>query len=101
MVPEGNQLAAHFVQELTGEAVVAHADQVVVEHGTVPVDELYQQMRGASRNDGVMDQRALVAGEPQPRDSGEGFVLYRIGDAVSSRNVQAAMFDALRLCSRL
>ena len=28
-----------------------------------------------------------------------GFALYRIGDAVASRNVAAAMFDALRLCS--
>jgi len=26
------------------------------------------------------------------------FRLYRIGDAVSSRNVHAAIYDALRLC---
>jgi hypothetical protein len=30
-----------------------------------------------------------------------GMSLFRIGDALSSRNVAAAMFDALRLCHRL
>jgi hypothetical protein len=32
---------------------------------------------------------------------GGGHLLYRIGDAVASRNVHAAMYDALRLCSVL
>jgi hypothetical protein len=30
-----------------------------------------------------------------------GYSLFRIGDAAGSRNLQAAMFDALRLCCRL
>ena len=97
---QGNQVAAHFVQELTGDPIVVQADQVIVEHGTVPVDDIYQSLRARARNDGVTDNQALVAGQAQPEaESAGGFVLYRIGDAVSSRNVQAAMFDALRLCS--
>jgi hypothetical protein len=27
-----------------------------------------------------------------------GFQLFRIGDAVASRNIHAAVYDALRLC---
>ena len=76
------------------------AMQVVVEHGTVPADELFQSLRGDSVNDGVTDLDALLAGEPQPHTGGEnGYALYRIGDAESSRNLAAAIFDALRLCS--
>ena len=99
---DGNRLSAHFVHELTGAPTILSADQVVVEHGTVPADEVYQELRAGSRNDGVTDIPALLAGKPQPLEAGspdQGFALYRIGDAVSSRNVAAAMFDALRLCS--
>ncbi len=96
----GNRMAAHFVHELTGAPRVLTADQVVVEHGTVPADEVFQDLRPGSRNDGVTDIPALLAGTPQPHAAPDpGFLLYRIGDAVSSRNVAAAMFDALRLCS--
>ena len=98
--PVGNRVAAHFVHELTGEPRVLDADQIIVEHGMVPADEVYEECRSQSRNDGVTDIDALLAGAPQPHE-GEGYALYRIGDAVSSRNVAAAMFDALRLCSVL
>ena len=42
------------------------ADHVVVEHGTVPADELYHELKAGSRNQGEIDQAALVAGRPQP-----------------------------------
>jgi hypothetical protein len=47
-----------------------------------------------------MDYDALLAGEPQTiAANGEGsFQLFRIGDAVASRNIHAAIYDALRLC---
>lgn len=96
----GNRYAAHFVHELTGAASTSMADQIIVEQGTMPADEIYQQLRSRSVNDGVTDIDALLAGEPQP-DYGNGYALYRIGDAISSRNIAAAMFDALRLCSVL
>lgn len=97
---DGDRLTARFQHELTGEAMVLGAEQVVVEHGTVPADDLYQALRGGSVNDGVTDLDALISGQRQPHPCGDGeFALYRIGDAQSSRNMAAAMFDALRLCS--
>jgi NADPH-dependent 2,4-dienoyl-CoA reductase/sulfur reductase-like enzyme len=97
---DGDRLVARFQHELTGEPMVLSAEQVVVEHGTVPADELYQALRARSVNDGVTDLDALLAARAQPHDTeAGGFALYRIGDAQSSRNLAAAIFDALRLCS--
>ncbi|MCP3877464.1 MAG: NADH:flavin oxidoreductase [Sulfitobacter sp.] len=78
-------------------------DQVVVEHGTLPLDELYFELASESRNGGEMDYRALVAGGRQDivRNPEGRFQLFRIGDAVSSRNVHAAIYDALRLVKNL
>ena len=78
-------------------------DQIVVNHGTVPLDELYFELKPLSSNLGAVDYAALVAGQPQGRAREAGrnpagqFELYRIGDAVSSRNTHAAIYDALRL----
>jgi hypothetical protein len=94
----GNRLTATFVNETTGTAIERTADQVVVEHGTVPLDGLYHELRGQAANDGVTDLDALIANKPQPRAAAAGFELHRIGDAVASRNIQAAVYDALRLC---
>jgi len=94
---DGNRLVATLTHELTGEARQVHADQVIAEHGTVPVDGLFHDLRGRSLNDGVTDLDALLAGRPQPRAAGAGFELYRIGDAVSSRTIPAAILDADRL----
>jgi N-methyl-L-proline demethylase len=71
----------------------------VVNHGTRPMDELYFELKPQSRNEGVVDYNALIAGHPQnvAQSSGQGFALYRIGDAVSARNTHAAIYDALRL----
>jgi hypothetical protein len=98
--PLGNRLEAVFRHELTGAVTTLAAAQVVVERGTAPVVELFDALRPASANDGVTDIEALLAGAPQPRQW-EGFELHRIGDAVTSRNVHAAMYDALRLCMAL
>jgi hypothetical protein len=45
----------------------------------------------------------LLNGQPQqakPLPTGQ-FELHRIGDAVASRNVHSAIYDALRLCMAL
>jgi 2,4-dienoyl-CoA reductase-like NADH-dependent reductase (Old Yellow Enzyme family)/thioredoxin reductase len=98
--PHGNQLLARFRHELTGSFTELAASQVVVEHGTVPVDEVFTALRARSGNDGITDVDTLLARQSQP-DTPRGFALHRIGDAVSSRNVHAAIYDALRLCSAL
>ena len=73
-------------------------DQVVVNHGTQPNADIYHALRPLSRNRGAVDYGALVAGRPQPERGHDGsFDLYRIGDAVESRNIHAAVYDALRL----
>ncbi|MGW3462121.1 hypothetical protein ACWDE9_22085, partial [Streptomyces olivaceoviridis] len=78
-------------------------DQVVVEHGTTPADDLYQRLRAGSRNLGETDVTALAEGRPQDRVTHEGgtYQLFRIGDAVAHRNVHAALLDARRLCGSL
>ncbi len=75
-------------------------DQVVVEHGTLPQDELYFELVPGSSNLGEVDQQALLDLRPQQvvRNSDGGYQLFRIGDAVASRNIHAAVYDAFRLC---
>jgi len=78
-------------------------DQVVVEHGTIPLDEVYFDLKPLSTNLGAVDYDALIEGNPQQveRNSGGEFKLFRIGDAVSARNIHAAIYDALRLVKDL
>ena len=91
-----------FRSELTGETRTLQADQVIVERGTLPFDEVFDSLRGDASNRGVTDLDALTTGKPQPGlDHGTGYMLFRIGDAASSRNLAAAMYDALRLCSTI
>ena len=76
-----------------------HVDQVVVEHGTVPLAEVYFDLKPLSINLGEVDYDALIDGREQQvaRNANGKFKLFRIGDAVSSRNIHAAIYDALRL----
>lgn len=72
-------------------------DQVVVEHGTLPLDDVYQALKPLSRNLGAVDYDALIKGAPQALNGGLGaFQLFRLGDAVASRNIHAAIYDGLR-----
>ena len=68
-------------------------------YGTLPLDDLYFELKPLSRNLGEVDHDALIAGHPQTvtRNTDGAFQLFRIGDAVSARNTHAAIYDALRL----
>jgi len=74
-------------------------DQIVVNYGTLPLDELYFDLKPMSSNAGEVDQAALILGQVQAvsRNEAGKFQLFRIGDAVSARNTHAAIYDALRL----
>ncbi len=98
--PEGNRLIAALRNTMTDAEEERVVDHVVVEYGSLPQDNLHFALKDGASNKGLTDQRALVAGEPQP-DGGEGYALYRIGDAVAGRNIHAAIYDALRLCKDL
>ena len=97
----GNRLKATFQNELTESETDMMADQIIVEHGTLPLDEVFHALTAGSSNSGVTDGAALVAGEAQPTNGGSGYELHRIGDAITSRNIAAATLDAFRLCRSL
>lgn len=99
----GNRIAATFRNLASEQLMEREADQILVEHGTRPADDLYHALKPHSRNDGVTDIDALLALRPQPLDlrPEARIELHRIGDAVASRNVQTAVLDAMRLCRAL
>lgn len=100
----GNALVADFGSDFApGWSGTREADLVVVEHGTLPADDLYFALKPLSRNRGEVDYAALVAaGDPFPaRNPAGAFTLYRIGDAVAARNIHAGIYDALRLGIRV
>ena len=99
----GNGLVGLFENEYAGRVVERPAPQIVVEAGTLPVDELYFTLKPLSRNLGEIDQEALRRARPQAleRNPDGQFQLFRVGDAVSSRNVHAAIYDSLRLLMNL
>ena len=100
---QGNALLATLGSDYGDERTEREVDQVVVEHGTLPVDDVYQALKPLSVNHGEIDYGALLAGRPQTvtRNPDGRFRLFRIGDAVASRNIHAAVFDALRLAKDL
>ena len=98
---EGNVVRVSLRHVLTGEITERLVDNVVVEHGLTPMDELYHDLKQHSKNLGQVNHKALISGTFPFTDifpSGQ-FHLARIGDAVASRNVHAAILDALRICS--
>jgi N-methyl-L-proline demethylase len=114
---DGDTLLATVGSDYGGARQQRRVDQVVVNHGTRPLDELYFELKPHSANGGAVDYAALIEGRAQPaggtaaiqiaagaadaaRMAG-GFLLYRIGDAVSARNTHAAIYDALRLVKDL
>jgi 2,4-dienoyl-CoA reductase-like NADH-dependent reductase (Old Yellow Enzyme family)/thioredoxin reductase len=102
---DGNRLKAVIGSDYMPLAKTRHFDQVVINHGTLPLDELYFELRPQSSNLGQVDYDAFIAGKPQtlnggPAD-GQGFQLFRIGDAIAARNTHAAIYDALRLVKEI
>jgi len=112
-----------FKNELTGKQTTRTTDQIVVEHGTTPAEDLFLELQNLAINKGVTNITAWANGDPQPSgqpqiretpghpefDQGENkdnaalksIYLYRIGDAISSRNIHTAILDAHRLMAKL
>jgi NADPH-dependent 2,4-dienoyl-CoA reductase/sulfur reductase-like enzyme len=96
---DGNRLRATLGSDYGAVQEDRVVDQVVVNHGTRPVDDLYFDLKPLSRNLGAVDYAALLGGAAQSdlRNPDGLFELYRLGDAVAARNVHAAIYDAARL----
>ncbi len=97
---DGNRLKAIFRNDLTDVLVEHITDQVVIEQGTKPMDELFHQLKSQSSNQGATDIEALLALQPQPQ-ANTGYSLHRIGDAISSRSLHAALLDAFRIAAAI
>ena len=95
--PDG--LVATLRNEYTGDSVQRVVDQVVVEHGTIPNDDVYLELRGQSTNYGEADLSALIQVKPQQvmTNPHGRYQLFRIGDALASRNIHSAIYDGRRI----
>ncbi|MAC77957.1 MAG: N-methylproline demethylase [Rhodobacteraceae bacterium] len=96
---EGNELVARLGSDFGAFTRERRVDQVVVNAGTRPLDEIYFELKPVSVNLGEVDYAAFIDGRPQDvacNPAGR-FQLFRIGDAVAARNTHAAIYDALRL----
>ena len=96
---DGNRLAAQIGTDYSDLITTMTYDQVVVNYGTLPLDDLYFELKPMSCNGGAVNYDDLISGAAQTisRNPSGGFQLFRIGDAVASRNTHAAIYDALRL----
>lgn len=86
---------------MTHRETTREADQVIVEHGSLPMDMLYHELREASCNDGATDQAFVLGRSAPPAPLRAGFELHRIGDAVASRDIYATILESFRLCRLL
>lgn len=100
---KGNRLVANIGTDYSDHTHTAEYDQVIVNYGTLPLDDLYLDLKPLSSNGGAVDHDALINGDMQRcvRNPEGAFQLFRIGDAVSARNTHAAIYDALRLAKDL
>ena len=99
----GNKLTAKIGTDYSEYVEEKKYDQIIVNYGTMPLDDLYFELKPISKNYGAVDYNALINGDVQKitKDKSGKFQLFRIGDAVSSRNTHAAIYDALRLVKDL
>ena len=98
----GERLNVTLKNVLTQQTHIKTVDHVVIENGTKANADVYEALRAQSKNNGEIDINALAEGELKlPKNNPLGtFDLVRLGDAVSSRNIHAAIYDALRICSK-
>ena len=101
--PELDRLCVEIGSDHSDRIESRHVDYVISDRGTVVNADLYFELKSESINLGAVDYGAFITGAAQSlvRNEEGSFQLFRIGDAVSSRNIHAAVFDALRLMKDL
>lgn len=97
---DGNRKKVKLRHVLTGEISEKTYDAVVVENGIKSMDEVYYSLKEQSSNHGQLDHDAMIKGRDpyEVRNADGKFTLARIGDAVTGRNIHAAIYDAIRVC---
>ncbi|MGQ7286970.1 oxidoreductase [Vreelandella venusta] len=98
---DGKELVASVSSDYTNVVKERRVDQVVVNFGTLPMADLYEELKPLSSNQGAVNYDNLIVGTPQPAATDGKFQLFRIGDAISHRNTHAAIYDALRIVKDL
>jgi 2,4-dienoyl-CoA reductase-like NADH-dependent reductase (Old Yellow Enzyme family)/thioredoxin reductase len=96
----GNKLLVTLGSDYSNDQEKLETSQVVIEHGTMPLDQLYFDLKSDSYNLGSIDYNSIIKNiftELKKNNQGSYF-LYRVGDAISSRNIHAAIYDSLRIC---
>ena len=63
---ENDHLVATLRNDLTDVVVEIETDQLVVERGTFPLDDVFQELKEGAANHGVTDIDALINARPQP-----------------------------------
>ncbi len=96
---DGDRLRVEVGSTHSDHRTTRIVDHVVMDHGTMPNAGLYFDLKAGSSNLGEVDYDALIAGRPQKTvNNPDGtYQLFRIGDAVASRDIHATIYDALRL----
>ena len=99
----GNRLVVSIGSDYSDKTESKEISQEIIEHGTIPVDDLYFQLKKNSINEGAVDYKTLIKGSVNEinKNSKGNYHLYRVGDAISSRNIHAAIYDSLRICKNL
>jgi len=84
---DGNKLIATIGTDYSDHTHTAQYDQVVMNYGTLPLDELYFDLKDQSSNVGAVDHDALIAGQPQTlvRNPDGRFQLFRIGRSIGAQ----------------
>ena len=97
---KGNRLGVKICSDYSDKIFEKETSQVVIEHGTLPVDDLYFELKDQSKNLGEVNYKSLINGYNKEIIKNEkgNFFLFRVGDAISSRNIHAAIYDSLRIC---
>ena len=95
-----NRLVLTINSDYSDKIETKEISQVIVEHGTIPVDDLYFNLKKNSFNQGAVDYKSLINQKFKEiiKNSKGSYYLYRVGDAISSRNIHSAIYDSLRIC---
>lgn len=92
-----NRLVAEIENVFSDTREEHVVDRVVIENGTLPADAIYHDLADGSDNKGAFDLEAMAANHPDVAPESTTYQLYRIGDAVSSRDIYAAILEAARI----